>query len=221
MEQRQSTSDGQTGVAAAPPAWMRPTTPYAPDRRAKMLEHMARVRSLPQRQAASVPAAPASSGQSGRDVLGDVIGHVVLFGVIALLFQSRVPLYIGAFLFLTDGARIESALGRIGIWFEPETIGPDIVKRSAFWFGWFALLASLKGSVPAWLAPWMPPAEPWPFIAGIALLLAIVEAVAALAMRRAWPWFGWEIRPDGPIWTTIKFAMAIGVLALLVLFGSL
>lgn len=185
-----------------------------------MLEHMARARSLPQRQSDSAPAAPVPSGRSAKDVLGDIVGHVVLFGVIALLFQSRVPLYLGAFLVLTDGERIESALARIGIHLEPATIGPDVVKRSAFWFGWFALLAALKGSVPAWLAPWMPPAEPWSFIAGIALLLAVVEAFTALAMRRALPPLGLEVSPNGLTWSTIQFVMAVGTLALLVLFGS-
>ncbi|MBB4378236.1 hypothetical protein [Bradyrhizobium sp. SBR1B] len=115
-----------------------------------MLEHMARDRSLPQRHADSAPAALVPSSSSAKnaisDILGDVIGHVILFGILALLFQSRIPLYLGAFVVLTDGERIESALATIGIRLEPETIGPDIVKRSAFWFGWFALLAALKGS---------------------------------------------------------------------------
>ncbi|WP_349516736.1 hypothetical protein [Bradyrhizobium sp. Rc3b] len=207
------------------PPWLSHPRQHPSDRRAKMLEHMARDRSLPQRHADSAPAALVPSSSSAKnaisDILGDVIGHVILFGILALLFQSRIPLYLGAFVVLTDGERIESALATIGIRLEPETIGPDIVKRSAFWFGWFALLAALKGSVPAWLAPWMPPAESWSFIAGIALLLAIVEAFTALAMRRALPPLGLEISPNGLVWTTIQFAMAMGSLALLVLFGSI
>ena len=195
---------------------MHRTTPYAPDRRAKMLEHMARARSLPQPQAAMVPA-PARP--SGIDILGDAFGYMVVFGIIALLFQSRVPLYLGAFLFFTDGERIERALGTIGIRLEPDTIGPDVVKGFVSMFGWFALLASLKGSAPAWLAAWMPPAESWSFIAGIAIVLAIIEAFAALAMRRALPWFGLRVRPDSLGWTAIKLVMAVGALALLVLLG--
>ncbi|GMO41196.1 hypothetical protein [Bradyrhizobium sp. TM233] len=228
MAQRIPEIEGSSGASAMTPRlppWLGHPRQHPSDRRAKMLEHMARARSLSQRQADSAPAALAPSGSSAKNVigdfLGDVIGHVVLFGVIALLFQSRIPLYLGAFVILTDGERIESALATIGIRLEPETIGPDIVKRSAFWFGWFALLAALKGSVPAWLAPWMPPAESWSFIAGIALLLAIVEALTALAMRRALPPLGLQISPNGLTWTTIQFAMAVGALALLVLFGSL
>jgi hypothetical protein len=214
MAQRKSPSDGQTGApASAPPPWMHRTA-YAPERRARMLEHMARARSLPQRQAAT-----AASRTSSRDILGDAFGYVVLFGAIALLFQSRVPLYFGAFLFFTDGARIESALATIGIRFEPDTIGPDVIKGFASLFGWFALLASLKGSAPAWLASWMPPTESWSFIAGIALALAVVEAFATLAMRHALPWFGFQTKPNNLTWTAIKFALAIGVLALLVLLG--
>ncbi|UWU89209.1 hypothetical protein [Bradyrhizobium sp. CB1015] len=201
------------------PTWLRHPHQHAPDRRAKMLEHMARARSVPRPQADFAPAAPVPSGSSAKDIVSDLIGYVVLFGVAGLLFQSRVPLYFGAFLFLTDGERIEGALARIGIRLEPETIGPDIVKRSVFWLGWFALLGALKGSVPVWLAPWMPPTESWSSLAGIALLLAIVEALTTLAMRRALPRLRWEIRPNGPTWTTIQFAAAIAALTILVLFG--
>src|SRR4051794_24005732 len=55
-------------------------------------EHMARARSLTRATAAPEPTHRA-------------YGYAVLFGSIALLFQSRVPLYLGAFLFLTDGER--------------------------------------------------------------------------------------------------------------------
>jgi hypothetical protein len=153
------------------------------------------------------------------DILGDAFGHVVLFGAIALLFQSRIPLYLGAFLFLDDGERIELALARIGIRFEPDTVGPDIIKAFVSLFGWFALLAALRAPAPAWLAAWMPPDTSWSFIAGVALAFAIVEALATLVMRRAWPWFGFQTRPDNLTWTAIKFVIAIGVLALLVLLG--
>jgi hypothetical protein len=215
MAQRKSPSDDQAGIASpAPPSWMQRAAAYAPERRARMLEHMARARSLPRAIAASEP-----SHMAGRNILGDAFGYAVLFGIIALLFQSRVPLYLGAFLFFTDSGRIELALGKIGIRFEPDTIGPDIIKSFAFLFGWFALLASLKASVPAWLAPWMLPDASWSFIAGIALLLAIVEAFATRAMRRALLWFGLESRPNGLACATIKFVMAIGALALLVLLG--
>jgi hypothetical protein len=219
MARQKSPSEDQPGVASpAPPPWMQRATPHAVGRRAGMLEHMARARSAPQPQAAT---AREPSCAHGRDILGDAFGYAVLFGIVALLFQSRIPLYLGAFLFFTDGARIESALGTIGIRFEPDTIGPDIIKGFASLFGWFALLASLRASVPAWLASWMPPSESWSFIAGIALALAIVEAVATLAMRHALPWFGFQIRADSPTLSTIKLVIAICVLALLALLGSL
>ncbi|MCK1395990.1 hypothetical protein [Bradyrhizobium sp. 1] len=215
MAQRKSPSDGETGApASAPPPWMQRATPYAPERRARMLEHMARARSLPQRQAAT-----AASRTSSMDLLGDAFGYAVLFGAVALVFQSRIPLYLGAFLFLDDGDRIELSLARIGIRFEPDTIGPDIVKAFASLFGWFALLAALRAPAPAWLAAWMPPDTSWSFIAGIALALAIVEALATLAMRRAMPWFGFQARPNNLTWTAIKFTLAVGALALLVLLG--
>lgn len=216
MAQRNSPSDGQTATPA-PPAWMRRTAFHAPGRRARMLEHMARGRSLPQPQAATATA-PSRMGDM-LDILGDAFGYTVLFGIIALLFQSRIPLYLGAFVFLTDGERIERALATLGIRLEPDRIGPDIIKGFVSLFGWFALLASLKGSAPVWLAPWLPPAESWSFIAGIAVVLAIVEAVATLAMRRALPWLGHTIRPDSLTWATIKLVVALGALALLVLLG--
>ncbi|WP_441235979.1 hypothetical protein [Bradyrhizobium sp. 930_D9_N1_4] len=219
MAQRTSPFDGQTGVAPAPPPWMHRTAPSAPGRRAGMLEHMARARSAPQPQAAAATASPRIGGLA--DILGDAFGYAVLFGVIALLFQSRVPLYLGAFLFLSDDARIERGLGAIGIRLEPDTIGAGIVKSFASLFGWFALLASLKDSVPAWLAAWMPPDASWSFIAGIAVVIAIFDTVATLSMRRALPWFGFQIAADSLAWTAIKLVMAIGLLAVLLLLGSL
>jgi hypothetical protein len=218
MAQQNSPSEGQPGVASpTPPPWIQRATPYAPERRARMLEHMARARSAPQPQAAS---APERSGKSGQDILGDAFGYAVLFGIIALLFQSRVPLYLGAFLFFTDGERIESALRAIGIRLEPNTIGPDLIKGFASLFGWFALLASLRASVPTWLAAWMPTDTSWSAMAGIAVVFATVEAFAALAMRRALPAFGFQIGPDSLSATAIKLLIAVGLLALLVLLGS-
>lgn len=157
----------------------------------------------------------------GKSILGDAFGYMVLFGIIALLVQSRVPLYLGAFLFFTDGERIDAALGTIGIRLEPDAIGPDIIKGFVSLFAWFALLASLRPSVPTWLASWIPPDTSWSTIAGIAVVLAVAEACAALAMRTALPWFGVQIRPDGLTAAAIKLLLAIGLLGLLVLVGSL
>jgi hypothetical protein len=215
MAQHKSPPDDQSGIVSpAPPPWIHRSAAYAPERRARMLEHMARARPVPRATAASEP-----SHTAGPNILADAYGYAVLFGIVALLFQSRVPLYLGAFLFFTDGERIELALGRIGIRLEPGTIGPEIIKGFVSLFGWFALLASLRASVPAWLATWMLPDTSWSFLAGIALLFAIVEAFATRAMQHALPWFGFERRPSGLACATIKLAMALGVLALLVLLG--
>jgi hypothetical protein len=225
MEQRKPTSDSQSGAPSAattPPAWMHRATSYSPDRRAKMLEHMARARSVPRPQATQPLAATATepSRTSGWDILRDAYGYAVLSVIFALFFQSRVPFYLGAFLFLTDGQRIESALGTIGIRFEAGAIGPQIIKGFVSVFGWFVLLVSLRGSVPAWLAAWMPPAEPsWSFIAGIALAFATIDAVATFALRRALPWFGLEIKTESLTWKMIMLVLAVGAVALLALVG--
>ncbi len=219
MDPSKSTSDDQSGKPSTGtlPAWIQRVTPLAPERRAKMLEHMARTRSVPQPQAARAIKPPRTSGW---DILRDAYGYAVLFGIIALIFQSLVPFFVGAFIFLTDGERIEKALGTIGIRLEPGAIGPEIIKGFASLFGWFALLVSLRGFAPTWLAPWMPPADPsWSFIAGIALAFAILETIATFAVRMALPWFGWEIRSDSLTWKIIKLALALGVLALLLMHG--
>jgi hypothetical protein len=215
MAQHKSPSDDQAGIASpAPPPWIHRSAAYAPERRARMLEHMARARSRPRATAVSEP-----SHIAGTNIFADAYGYAVLFGIIALLFQSRVPLYLGAFLFASDGERIELALGKIGVRFEPGTIGPEIIKGFVSLFGWFALLASLRASVPEWLATWMLPDTSWSFLAGIALLFAIVEACATRAMQHALPWFGFERRPSSLACATIKLVMVLGVLALLVLLG--
>ena len=225
MEQRKSTSEGQpsaTPATTAPPAWMDRPASYSPGRRAKMLEHVARARSAPQPQAAQLQAELMPSRSGGWDILGDAYGYVVLSAIIAFFFQSRVPFYLGAFIFLTDGERIESALATIGIRFEPGTIGPEILKGFVSLFGWFVLLVSLRDSVPAWLAAWAPPAEPsWSLIAGIAVAFVTVEALTTRAVRRALPWFGWKISWDSLTWKIIKLVLAIGALALLALLRAL
>lgn len=171
---------------------------------------MARARAVPQPLAAK---ATEPSRTSGWDILRDAYGYAVLSAVIAFLVQSRVPFYVGAFIVLTDSERIESALATIGIRFEPGAIGPEIVKGFVSLFGWFALLVSLRGSVPGWLVAWMPPAESsWSLIAGIALTVVIVEAFATRAMRRVLPWLGLEVRCDSLTWKVIKLALAIGAL---------
>lgn len=218
MEQHKSTLDAQSGdppTAAMPPAWMRRTAPHSPDRRAQMLDHMARAGSVSPSEGAKAVEPPR---MSGRHILRDAYGHAVLSAIIALLLHSRVPLYLGAFIFLTDVERIESALATIGIRFEPEAIGPEIVKGFVSLFGWFALLVLLRNSVPGWLAAWMPPAEPsWSVIAVIALAFVTVDALATRAMRRTLPWPGLEIRWDSLTWNVIKLVLAIGGLALLAL----
>jgi hypothetical protein len=217
MEQRKSTSEDPSGAASAttPPAWMHRPASYLPDRRTKMLEHMARARSVPQHQAAAAP-----SRKSGKNILADLIGHVVLFGMIAIFSMSVIPLYLGAFLFLADDERIESAFASLGIRFDPDAIGPDLIKGFASWFGWIALLASLRASTPGWLAPLLPPSQSWAFIAAVAIALSVVEGLGSLAIRRARVWFGWEIRLDGQTFTMLKFLIAIGALVLAMLFGS-
>lgn len=67
----------------------------------------------------------------------------------------------------------------------------------------------------------MPTDTSWCSIAGVAVVFATVEAFAALAMRRALPWFGLQIRPDSLTWTAIKLLIAVGLLAPLVLLGPL
>ena len=221
MEQRQSTSEGQSGAPSTRPAaplWLRHTKQHPPDRRARMLDHIARARSRPRPQASTPPVAPEPARKSAKEYVADFIARMILFGIIGLIFQSRFPLYLGAFFFFTDGEFIEWVLRKAGIRFEPDAIGPDLVRCFVSWFGWGSLLASWKASAPVWLMPWMPPNGSWSFIGATALMLAIVEAVAAVIMRRALPWFGLRIKPDSLAWTPIQLLVGLGLLAPLVLF---
>ncbi|WP_245305371.1 MULTISPECIES: hypothetical protein [unclassified Bradyrhizobium] len=221
MEQRESTSDGQSGapptMPVAPP-WLRHTTHHPPERRARMLDHMARARSAPQPQAATSSVAAEPSDKGAKEYVAHFIARMILFGLIGLVFQSRFPLYLGAFFFLTDGAFVEWVLRKAGIRFEPDAIGPDLVRCFVSWFGWGTLLASWKASAPVWLMPWMPPNGSWSFIGATALMLASVEAIASVIMRRVLPWFGLRIRPDSLVWTPIQLLVGLGLLAPLILF---
>ena len=182
-----------------------------------MLDHIARARSRPRPQASTPPVAP-EPRKSAKEYVADFIARMILFGIIGLIFQSRFPLYLGAFFFFTDGEFIEWVLRKAGIRFELNAVGPDLVRCFVSWFGWGALLASWKASAPVWLMPWMPPNGSWSFIGATALMLAIVEAVAAVIMRRALPWFGLRIKPDSLAWTPIQLLVGLGLLAPLVLF---
>jgi hypothetical protein len=221
MEQPKSTSDGQPGAGpatTAPPTWMHRAASYVPDRRAKMLEHMARARSVPQPKVAQAQAAKVTGlpRMSGWDILRDAYGCAVLSAIAALVFQSRVPFYLGAFMFLTNGERIESVLAMIGIRFEPGAIGPDIVKNFGSLLGWFVLLVSLQDAVPTWLMERLPLAEPpWSVVAGFAFALVILETLATRAARRVLPPFGLKPDPNSPAWAAIKFVGIIGVLVVL------
>lgn len=193
---------------------MRRAGPHVAERRGRMLEHMARFRPAARPQPT---ARPGLSQPRDIALLHETIGYLVLFGIGAFVFQSRVPLYLGAFLLLNDGERLERAFAAIGIRFEAGAIGPRIVTAFASLFGWLALLSSLATFMPGWLASSMPPANTsWSLIAIAALLFAIVDAVATHAIGRAARWIGWEDRLRGLSWATIKLVLAIGVLALLI-----
>ena len=221
MEHRKSTLDGQPGAGSAtttPPAWMHRAASYSPDRRAKMLDHMARARSVPQPQTTQAQTAKVVGPprMSGWDMLREAYAYAVLSAIAAFVFQSRVPFYLGAFIFLTDGERIESALAMIGIRFEPGAIGPNIVKDFVSLFGWFVLLVSLRDAIPTWLLQPMPSSEPpWSVVAGFAFALVFVETLATRAVRRVAPRFGLKTNFSGLTWAVIKLILIIGVLVLL------
>jgi hypothetical protein len=217
MEQRKSASEGQSGVPSTMPAlppWMHRTTQQAPDRRAKMLEHMACARSLPQPQAATTPAAPEPSRKTGKEYVADFIGRMMLFGLIGLVFQSRFPLCLGVFFFFSDGEFVEWVLRKLGIRLEPDTVGSDAIKSLPFFFGWAALLAYWKDTLPAWLVPSMPATMSLSFLVGTAFEIAAIVAASAAVMRRVLPWVGLDIRPNSLAWTTIQILVCLGFLAL-------
>lgn len=153
---------------------------------------------------------------SGWAILRDACGCAVLSAIAALIFQSRVPFYLGAFMFLTNGERIESVLAMTGIRFEPGAIGPDIVKNFVSLFGWFVLLVSLRDAFPTWLMQRMPPTEPpWSVVAGFAFALVIAGTLATRAARRVLPRLGLKTNSNSLAWAAIKLVGIIGVLVLL------
>jgi hypothetical protein len=117
MEQPGSVPEGQGGAfssAASLPIWLRHTTRRSPERRRTMLEHITRRRFILERQAAVASRASGASQKSGADFAKDLIGHMIVFGLIGLLLQSRFPIFLGALLFCTDGEFIEWMLQKNG-----------------------------------------------------------------------------------------------------------
>jgi hypothetical protein len=220
MERRDPVSNGHadgSSNAPAPPVWLRQTARHALQARGKMLEHIARRRSMGESKASDSSAATRPSPKGAREFAREFAGYMVIFGLIALVCQSRFPVLIGAFLFFTDDAFITWVLETIGIRVVPDTLAAEFIKFFVFLVGWGALLGYWRNTAPAWLLPWMPPSESWSFLAGIALLLAVVMIISSAIMRRGLPRVGVNIEPRSLVWTTIQLLIGLGLVWLLAL----
>lgn len=214
MEQGGSNMDGRADTpspAPLPPAWLRPATQLVPDRRRRMLEHMARYKFVAKRPA------PGSSEDPPRALvfLAKFIACMLFFGFIGALASSLFPVCLGLFLFLTSDDFVEWALETTGIRFVPHAPGPEFIKFFVFTFGWGLLLGSWRDSAPSWLEPMLPPKAPWPFFARAALLMAATAAIAAVIAGLLAPRAKDEPTDEGLGRKTAKFLIALGVLALL------
>lgn len=213
MEQGGSNMDSRADTPSPvplPPAWLRPATQLVPDRRRRMLEHMARYKFVAKRPA------PGSSEAPPRALvfLAKFIVTMLFFGFIGILASSLFPVCLGLFLFLTSDDFVEWVLETTGIRFVPHAPGPEFIKFFVFTFGWGLLLGSWRDSAPAWLEPMLPPKAPWPFFARAALLMAATAAIAAAIAGLLAPRAKDE-PTEGLGRTTAKFLIALGVLALL------
>jgi hypothetical protein len=118
---------------------------------------------------------------------------MVVSGLIGFFLSSWFPLALGLFLFVTNDEFIEWLLQKVGIRFVPDTLGPEFIKALVFLLGLCTLLVAWKDSVPAWLAPWVPPSASWYLIAGAALFCAVLKIISVAIVKKLLPQFGIEI----------------------------
>lgn len=214
MERGGPSTEGKAGTPApapTPPTWLRQTTQLVPDRRRRMLEHMARYKFVAKRPAHG------SSEDPPRAVvfIAKFVLYMVFFGFIGALASSLFPICLGLFLFFTADDFIEWALETTGIRLVPHAPGPDFIKFFVFAFGWGLLLGSWRDSAPAWLEPLLPPKAPWPFFAGTALLMAATAAIAAAIAGLVAPRAKDQSAGESLGRRTAKFLICLVVLALL------
>jgi len=214
MEQGGPITDGKAGTPAPapnPPVWLRQATQPAPDRRRRMLEHIARHKFVAKR-----PARGATEDPPRAIVfLAKFIIYMVFFGFLSTLAGSRFPICLGLFLFFTSDEFVEWVLETSGIRLVPHTPGPEFIKVFVFTFGWGLLLGAWRDATPPWLMPWLPPNASWPFIARVALLLAAAAAIAAAIAGMVAPRARDRSSDAGLGRITAKFLICLGVLALL------
>jgi hypothetical protein len=126
--------------------------------------------------------------------------HMLFFGVIAGLLQSRFPIDLGLFIFFTNDELIEWVLRKVGIRLVPDSLGATFVTAFVWVAGASILFAHWKDSAPAWLSSWFLPNAPWSLIAGVALGCAVLNAASPAFVRKALPWAGIEIARDSLAW---------------------
>jgi hypothetical protein len=167
-----------------------------------------------------------ASGRSRRSQWGALeyvvsfVFYMLFFGLIAVLSGSRFPIALGLFFFFTDDELIEWALRKVGIRLVPDALGATFISAFVWLTGASILFARWQGSAPAWVSSIAPPSPaPWYFIAGVALLCAVLAAVSTAAVRRLLPWFGIEIAPGSVTWGITRGLIGLGILGLLALLG--
>jgi hypothetical protein len=139
-------------------------------------------------------ASPASQSawKSAGDYASQLLGCIIVFGFIGILFWSWFPLALGLFFFFTNDRFIEWALGAVGIRLVPDTIGSQAVKSFVFLASLGALCTGWKDSVPALLSPWVPIGASWLQIGVAAVVIAALTLASTWVTRRVLPRIGIE-----------------------------
>jgi hypothetical protein len=140
--------------------------------------------------------------------------YMAIFGAIAGLVGSRLPVHLGIFLFFINDTPIEWVLRKAGVRVVPDSLGETFI-RSFVWFAGLSILtARWHDAAPAWLATHLLPNASWPAVAGLALVGAVFMTAAATFVRRVLPWVGIEMRRDSLAWITTQALVAVALLEL-------
>ena len=155
-------------------------------------------------QSRSAAATAAGSPQQSAGVYAKkLIGDVVLFGLISLLFRSWFPLALGAFLFFTNDDFIEWALAKGGISLVPNTFGAQFARSFIFLIALGALLANWKDALRRQgCCAFIPFNTSWLLTAATAAAIAVLTLISAWVTRNLLPRVGIQRASD-----TLTFAI--------------
>ncbi|MDB5600069.1 MAG: hypothetical protein JWN71_2113 [Xanthobacteraceae bacterium] len=160
--------------------------------------------------------ASASSLPRGKDFFGKFILYALVFGVVSAVLSSKLPVAIGAILFVSNDDFIAWVLRKVGIQLVPDSLGANFISACVFLTTAWVLLAYCRESLPASLSSAVPASFSWAMV-GVGALGCAALAFVATAATRLLPRVGIHVRPDSVAGALTRGVIGFSILGLLYL----